>query len=337
MGRPLNKKYFGNRNIGTNGYVTDNSPNANTPEGDDKIGGEGLAAYTLAVEKGDVLINSSYPAPVLVIPAPTLPSGVQATAQVIWEVDRIALTSGGLNYTDSLPCDVTFTGLGGGVIARMTANNGAPGYAATTAGIGFGAGSNRGEFINTPPTAALTYEVCTPVNITGGGDNAQCQVFFRIKRIETLQKGSGYVAAPTITWNTAGGSGSPFPGAPTVALTADTGLVGSSTNQENAIIIYANTGAGVAIGDILKQTATRNYKVKTATGTRVCKLGTTATPGVGGAYIVATANGGTYYVTKLTAHKATLVTKTGNGALNGQAVKWSFGAHSDTTVTIENA
>jgi hypothetical protein len=41
MGRPLNKKYFGNRNIGVNGYDT---VDYNAPADDDKIGGEGIAS-----------------------------------------------------------------------------------------------------------------------------------------------------------------------------------------------------------------------------------------------------------------------------------------------------
>jgi hypothetical protein len=339
MGRPLNKKYFGNRNIGTNGaQITGNNSN-NQNYADDRIGGEGILSIAAAVEGGDVLINSSYPAPILVKPAPTIPGGVTSTSRVIWEVDRIALTSGGTNYTDTLPCNVTFTGLGGGVIARMTANAGGPGFAATTAGIGFGAGANRGEFIDTPPTAALTYEVCTPVNVSGGGDNAQCQVFFRVKRIEVLTPGSGYTGTETFSWNTAGGSGSPFPGVPTFALTADTGAVGSATNQENAIIIRANLGEGVEVGDIIRQVSTRRYKVKLAEGgVGIVELESgDSTPNFGKAMIVATATGGTYYVTKLTAHRATLVTKTGDGVLNGKAVQWTLGSPTATIVQLENA
>ena len=46
MGRPLNKKYFGNRNIGSTSTTTD-----------DGIGGEGLAAYTLPGQLGVVAIK----------------------------------------------------------------------------------------------------------------------------------------------------------------------------------------------------------------------------------------------------------------------------------------
>jgi hypothetical protein len=358
MGRPLNKKYFGNFNIGTGGYTP--VPFGNIG-GDDGIGGEGIASITAAVEKGDVLINSSYPAPILVKPAPTLPGGVQSTSRVIWEVDRIALTTTSTNYTDTLPTNVTFTGLGGGVIGRMTATNG-PDHAATTAGINFNdAGANRGEFINTPPTAALTYEVCTAINVSGGGDNAQAQVFFRVKRIEVLEKGSGYIGNETFSWNTAGCSGSPFPGVPTLVLTTDSGLRDLGTghnaalNQDNAIIIHANVGGegGILIGDIQEQVGSRRYRVKTTDGISVCKLVDYSDPDTNEAYIKATDdNGNTYFVIKLTAHRATLIRWENNEADwlydNNAVAGWTFGAPvapgtvgagvlENGLVTIENA
>jgi hypothetical protein len=341
MGRPLNKKYFGNRNQGTGGYqVTGNLSNSQN-YADDRIGGEGILSITAAPEAGDVLINSSYPAPTLVKPAPKIPGGVTSTSRVIWEVDRVALTSGGSGYEHNgdLPVNATFTGLGGGVVASVASVGAGPGYPATTAGINFtGAGANRGEFIDTPPTAALTYEVCTPGNPTGGADNAQAQVFFRVKRIEVLTPGSGYAGTETFSWNTAGCSGSPFPDAPTFALTVDTGAVGSATNQENAIIIHANTiGEGALVGDVIKQVSTRRYKVKTTDGIETCKLVANSNPAKFQAYMVATATGGTYYVTKLTAHRATLVAKTGDEALDGMSVQWTLGAYTDTIVQIENA
>jgi hypothetical protein len=333
MGRPLNKKYFGNRNIGVGGYQT---TSYNTPGGDDKIGGEGILSITKNATLGSVLINSSYPAPILVKPNPTIPGGVTSTSRVIWEVESIVMTAGGSAY--SAPDTITFTGLNGGVVGKQTAVGPGPTNAATAAGINFtDAGASRGEFINTPPTAALTYEVCSAA-VPTGTTNGQAQVKFRVKRIEVLTSGSGYKGDETFSWNTAGTSGTP-PGAPTFALTVDTGAVGSATNQENAIIIRANLGEGVEIGDIIRQVSTRRYKVRLAAGgVGIVELESgDNTPNLGKAMIIATATGGTYYVTKLTAHKATLATKTGDGVLNGKAVRWTFGANSATTVTIENA
>lgn len=55
MGRPLNKKYFGNRNIGTMGNQTINHSNPSSTDGDDHIGGEGIAG--IVVTQGGNYIN----------------------------------------------------------------------------------------------------------------------------------------------------------------------------------------------------------------------------------------------------------------------------------------
>ena len=338
MGRPLNKKYFGNRNIGVGGNQVGGNNSNNQNYADDRIGGEGILSITKNATLGSVLINSSYPAPILVKPNPTIPGGVTSTSRVIWEVESIVMTAGGSAY--SAPDTITFTGLNGGVVGKQTAVGPGPTNAATAAGINFtDAGASRGEFINTPPTAALTYEVCSGA-VPTGTTNGQAQVKFRVKRIDVLTSGSGYAGTATFSWVTAGTSGV-MPGVPTFALTVDTGAVGSATNQENAIIIRANTsnsGTTALVGDIIRQVSTRRYKVSTADGIKICALGIDDTPAPFGAYIVATAaSGGTYYVTKLTGHKATLAAKSGNDDLDGMAVQWTFGAPSGSIVQIENA
>jgi hypothetical protein len=98
-----------------------------------------------------------------------------------------------------------------------------------------------------------------------------------------------------------------------IVLTTDSGAVGSATNQENAIVIYANiAGAGAVVGDIIRQVSTRRYKVRTAAGVGIVELESgDNTPNAGKAMIIATdSDSNTYYVTKLTAHRATLTRKT---------------------------
>ena len=86
MGRPLHKKYFGNRNIGRNGregiinqdgYDGDGPSeegvevSSRFPDGDDGIGGEGVASY------GTIVAGSGWTAtPSVTFSAPTLPGGV---------------------------------------------------------------------------------------------------------------------------------------------------------------------------------------------------------------------------------------------------------------------
>lgn len=336
MGRPLNKKYFGNRNIGT------------TVTTDDKIGGEGLAAYTLAAEKGVVNITNTYKFfPTLTIPAPTLPDGVPATSIVVWEINTVSLAGG--------------TGFVAGAITSMSGSiwddaNVQPAFTVTEAlGVpSFDAFTNRGEYTNIDGTGITTWATAQ----TGATGVAQATVTFRLKSIATLEKGSGYVAAPTLSWarassQTAGGQTQT--GTPTVALTADTGYVGTSTNQENAIVAYAWTGAARELVDIVKQEASRRYAVRTAT------LVTDEPWTVRSAILVAResqadtdgnnqfnemditafdTDANEYWVLKLTAHKALLVRKiAGNGQFanptthpNGEAVEWTMNDTSGTKV-----
>jgi hypothetical protein len=75
MGRPLNKKYFGNRNIGSASTTAD-----------DRIGGEGIASVTLNA------LGSYTTRPTVTFPAPTLPNGVTALGTVTSEVLSAAVS-----------------------------------------------------------------------------------------------------------------------------------------------------------------------------------------------------------------------------------------------------
>lgn len=318
MGRPLNKKYFGNRNIGTTG------------SGDNRIGGEGLADYTLAVQKGSLIINNTYAQPQLVIPAPTLPGGVQATAEVVWEVESITPSNGlaGNGYTTTTGGATTLTGLAG-VTANITAVGSGQGEVQVIVPV------NRGEFTSVP-------RVATTYQIAGGDGNQQSVVKFRVKRITTLEKGSGYIAAPTLSWTTAGtNTGGTAAGAPTVALTADSGPVGSSTNQENAIVPYAKTtdGGSSKPADIIKQVGSKRFQVRTADGVAICALKDSAASSTGEMTITATDSaGGTYFVTKISNRKATIVQNTGTQFGSGVTVAWTFGdAVNGQSVKLANA
>ena len=57
MGRPLNKKYFGNRNIGSTSTTADNG-----------IGGEGVESVTITQDRKSTRLNSSH------IPLSRMPS-----------------------------------------------------------------------------------------------------------------------------------------------------------------------------------------------------------------------------------------------------------------------
>jgi hypothetical protein len=163
---------------------------------------------------------------------------------------------------------------------------------------------------------------------------------YRAKAVVMTNNGSGYTdatdAATTFTQSVTGTS------------VLESYTVGDAIgNNENAIVAFAfHTGGSLLRGDITKQVSKDRYKVENATATEIAKLKSTIANGAGEMNIVATdASGGTYYVTKLTGRRATLVpaavarlsTSAGSTYSSGQSAQWSFSAASGAVVQIENA
>ncbi len=151
--------------------------------------------------------------------------------------------------------------------------------------------------------------------------------------ITVVTAGSGYTSAPTVTITTSTGTQT------TLTLTAV--LTSGAAARQNGLKCEAQVGAGseVTTGDVIKQVSTRRYKVQTSDGTAVCKLVATADLNANEMSITATdANSNAYFVTKLTAHKATLTRKvSGDGDFaTGAAVKWTFGSAAAGVVSIQN-
>jgi hypothetical protein len=302
MGRPLHKKYFGNRN--TNTAVT----------GDDGLGGKQVASVTLGT------LGSYTTRPTVTFSAPDLagPGGVTATGTVTSEVVTAAVSNELVGEGYEVGDLVTFDGIDGVV-----------GYVATV-GSGVGEiqsitftqeGTSRGEFTTLPADL-------TDVAVIGGsGTLSTVDISFRAKAVVITNPGSGYTdasdAAATFTQSVTG----------TTVLTA---------TNEKAIVAYAFvTGGSNKIGDIVKQVNSRRYKVETADGTMVCSLVTDGVANAAGEMtITATdSSGKTYYVSKLTANKATLVPfgSAGHEFEEGTRAKWTFGsAVEDVSVTIAN-
>ena len=334
MGRPLNKKYFGNRNIGTGGYEINGGLSNSQNYADDKIGGEGIASIDWSNYGSWIATAGSALAPLsgLELPAPTIPGGVQATWTLAYGTAAVTTGAGsvGLVVGDTYE----YTPIPGSVITVATStNNGTNAtFTVTTAG-------STTTLLTDTQTVSIT-------KLTGTGVSTfAVDLSMKVVSATITEKGSGYTGAETFTVTLANSATGTVP-AGTIVLTTDAGgydgndAMNVTGTQDNAIIIRANTsgsGSTGKVGDIIKQTNARSYKIKTADGTKVCKLGTDATPADGYAYIVATATGGTYYVTKLTAHRATLATKTGDAALDGMSVQWTFGSPTATIVQIENA
>ena len=315
MARSLNKKYFGNRNIGT----------ASTT--DDGIGGGRVATFTVAT-------GGTYQARPTATVTPFFPGGYEASGTTTLEVASAVVTAGGGAGADNYTT---------GDVVTVTTASGVATFTVTADGDGIvtaAAPLARGTFAGVLATGA---QATTTV---GTGVGCTLTLTYRVKSIQVVEAGSGYGSGHKV------GSAVTFVGANTgsaatatvATIAVDTGAVGSLTNQENAIVIHVNTAnEGQTIGDIVKQVSGRRYKVaNNGDFTRVCKLVADDTPGNAEAYIKATdANGNTYFVTKLTAHKALLTQWTNNESTwliaSGTTAQWSFAAAAGNRVQIENA
>jgi hypothetical protein len=114
-----------------------------------------------------------------------------------------------------------------------------------------------------------------------------------------------------------------------------------TTSSYGAITVTAWTtvaGSAQTGCDIVKQVGSRRYKITSPDGVGVCHLQAAPVTAVGQATMIATDSGtGTYYVTKLTAHKALLTQITGTQFANGTEVHWTLGTPVvDYSVQIEN-
>ena len=296
MGRPLNKKYFGNRNIGSISVTTDNG-----------IGGSSIASVTLNA------LGSYTARPTTTFSDPQLPNGVKAVGTVTSQVNII--TAFGGTMSDYTSGDVVT--IGNGTLFTITAVDGA----ITGATI-----NERGSYpyaAGTLPSGAQTVTNITVTNPAATG--ATFTVNYNAKEVLITEPGSGYSSA-TVTFTQS-------VTATSVNLAADTGAVSSSTNQENAISMTAQLPGGSAgLVDIIKQVSGRRYKVTDGTRIGIVQLQDSAVSGDGQATIVATdASSATYYVTKLTAHKATLTQISGSYEFaSGTAVAWTMNGTTGT-------
>jgi hypothetical protein len=217
------------------------------------------------------------------------------------------------------------------------------GTAATTdngiGGQGVASVTVAGEFSGfTSATTTVTFAAPTlPGGVTATG--TATIVAGAVTAIVMTNSGSGYTTVPAVTVADSDVGAEVTTGTLTAVLTTDTGAVGSATNQENAISMTAFLTGGSAVAvDIIKQVSTRRYKVTDGTRTGIVKLSETVADAAGEGSILATdAASGTYFVTKLTAHKAILKRGTGTVYTDGAAVPWTFGTATATVCKIANA
>jgi len=307
MGRPLNKKYFGNRNIGSASTAADNA-----------IGGGAVASVTLDA------LGAYTTRPTITFAVPTIPGGVRATGTITSEVVTAAVSNGVTGEGYTVGDLVTFDGIDGVIGYVATVGSGVQEIQSITFTQ---AGTSRGTFTTLPADL-------TDVAVIGGtGTLSTVNISFRAKAVVITEAGSGYVAAPEPTFTQSVTADS-------VNMLVDSTTVGTVGNQENAVRMTAYlTGGSATEVDIIRQVSTNRYKVTDGTRTGIVALQTTEANAAGEGSILATdSDAGTYYVTKLTAHKATLTRGTGTQFATGQAIQWTFGAATEgATVQLSNA
>jgi hypothetical protein len=142
-----------------------------------------------------------------------------------------------------------------------------------------------------------------------------------IVSITITNSGSGYTSAPTVTAATG-----------TLGTTTLTGVLTSGASaRRNVIIPQVRIGGTnrTSGNDILKQTGSKRFKVKSQDGTAVCALVARTPAAAGEMAIVATdSQSNTYWVRKITKNKVELVQNTLVGATwdiaDGDTAKWTI-------------
>jgi hypothetical protein len=312
MGRPLNKKYFGNRNIGSTSTTSD-----------DGIGGNRLASIALGTAGSGYSQGTT-----VTLSAPTLPGGVTATATVAISA-RIADGTGGA-FTA-----YTVVEKGSGYVTAPTVTVNKP------ANVTIAATGNDTEFTLTMTSTAGIFAGMTVTGSTGLGTGSAANTVIVASvdsntQVTVLTAHDGAVSA-SLTFSDVGTSA--VAGARTLETDGTTPYA-AGTN-ENAIVVYAYipasgslgyiSGAGgssAVLSDIVSQTGRSKYHVKNAQGQGIVKLKTSgAANAAGEATITATDyTGTTYYVSKISAHRATLV-RYGGGSYefaSDTSVPWTF-------------
>ena len=309
MGRPLNKKYFGNRNIGSLSTTSDNYG----------IGGEGLATVATGTA------GSGYSTGVtLTVANPTIPGGVAATVSV-------AVSARAANGTGGAVTGYSVTDRGSGYVSAPSVTFNKP---ATVTGTFSGVSGTKVLTTTGSTTGIFPGMTVTGDAGLGTGSAANTVVVDTVDsatQVTVLTNNDGTITTATLTFTDVGTSASPG----TRTLTTSSGDVGTVTNQENAIICYAKTTSGGTrqIGDIIKQVSTNRYKVRTADGVAVCQLVTDGSTGHLKMDITAydTAGNpgvaGEYWVSSLKSRVVELISKASIGGTdftNGKKVKWTL-------------
>lgn len=282
--------------------------NLNTPP----IGGEGINTVTV-INSGTLYSQGA----TAVITNPQLPDGVAASVSagiLNGGVTVVSVETAGLGYTSTATVTMTtasgVTKVSSGAISTTTIT------VANTSGIFVGmtitGNSGLGGAGDAPRVVAI--QGTSTVIASAANDAIMTGVTLSFRDL-----GSGFVAITSLT-NTR-----------------------INAIRSTAFIPASDGGTAAREADIVKQESSRRYLVETAEGIGQCRLVAVANASLvaGQMNILATDTlGSTYYVTKLTARRATLSTATNNGGFeyaSGDVAGWTLGAATTGTVSISNS
>lgn len=269
------------------------------------IGGEGLAGIVLSNTGTNYTEGTT-----VTFGAPQLPGGTTATGSLtlnaFGNVTALTIDTAGTGYTST----VTFT-----VTTASSVSVAATGTSATTSIF---VEDIDGIFVG------------MVANGTGIATGAKVETVSQTGEVVLSDANTDDVDT-TVVFNDAG--------------SGLAGIVsGLTSSRQNGITVYAyvDGGSSAVIGDIMKQTASRQYLVKTAQGQSECVLATTSTLVAGQMYMTAVdVTGASYFVDKLTARKARLYRYAENGGTfefaNGDVARWSLSAATTGTVQVSNS
>jgi len=162
-----------------------------------------------------------------------------------------------------------------------------------------------------------------------GGTGATLTITSGLESVDVLTPGRGYTATSDAAITFSGGTGA-----------SATAVLTNSYQNGLRVNAFVVGGSSAVLGDIMKQEASRRYLVKTAEGQSQCKLVASNTPAEGQMNLIATDwTSASYYVTKLTAHKATVVNRYNTSTAiytTGQVAPWTIGNTTGTYITLSN-
>jgi hypothetical protein len=308
MGRPLSKKYFGNKN----------------PNG---IGGESVASVTVGTPGS--YSNISTPVSASMTNAPALPGGTGAVlGPVLMSANTASVTgtqTGTYHVGDLLSVSSAY-GSYKAYVASLTGT--------VVATVNFsGTGGSGGTWHDSLPTGPSIPTLTTTQGSNGTG--AQIVVSsWSVASIGVVSGGAGYTTTTGPVTVTAPGGAVVNTPAVAYANMSETALAAIAAHA------YVPGGSSTKLADIVSQRSDFSYIMTTSDGTGRCTLVASSSPTAGQAYIKATdANGSTYFVTHLTAHRARLVQWSVNNSFifpSGYEADWSLATPVGNVVQIEN-